>query len=125
MEQTACFGKCPIYTLTIDGNGAAMLDARRFMDSLGVFEATLDTDIVCDVLSTAKKGEWETYDKEYLTGYSDMPSTILSYSLNQKDTFTVRFEGEEAPVELMQITERLKGIKENTKWIKTSDPILD
>ncbi|MFT7229777.1 MAG: hypothetical protein ACI9GO_000236, partial [Bacteroidia bacterium] len=51
--------------------------------------------------------------------------TILRYSPNQKDIFTVKFEGEMAPVELLLITEKLKSIKEDAKWVLTSEPILD
>jgi hypothetical protein len=125
LEQTACYGKCPIYTFTLDGSGAAFLDARRFMDNLGTFEAKINLDTLCVTFAGAKDCKWETYEEEYLSGYSDMPSTILRYSPNQKDIFTVKFEGEMAPVELLLITEKLKSIKEDAKWILTSEPILN
>lgn len=116
IEQTACFGECPIYKLTIDRHGSALLDARRFMDSLGVFEAEVNSDTICVTFAEAKKCKWETYDEEYISGYSDMPATVIQYSTNQRDTFTVRFEGERAPLQLLLISERLKSIKGAAKW---------
>jgi len=123
IEQTACFGECPIYRLTIDGNGSALLDAHRFMDSIGVFEAKVNSDTLCVTFAAAKKCKWETYDEEYISGYSDMPATVIQYCNNQRDTFTVRFEGERAPLQLLLITERLKSIKGAAKWELKSEPI--
>jgi hypothetical protein len=123
IEQTACFGKCPIYKLTVYGSGSASLDARRFMDSLGVFEAKVNSDTLCMAFAEAKKCKWGTYDEEYLSGYSDMPTTVIQYSTGKNDTCTVRFEGKRAPIELLLITERLKSIKEAAKWKLKSESI--
>jgi hypothetical protein len=123
IEQTPCFGECPIYKLTVYENGSALLDARRFMDSIGVFEAKVNLDTLCVTFEEAKKCKWETYDEEYISGYSDMPATVIQYSTNQRDTFTVRFEGERAPLQLLWITERLKSIKGAAKWKLKSEPI--
>jgi len=123
IEQTACFGECPIYKLTVDGNGSALLDARRFMDSIGVFEAKVNSDTLCVTFAEAKKCKWETYDEEYISGYSDVPATVIQYSTNQRDTFTVRFQGERAPLQLLWITERLKSIKGAVKWKLKSESI--
>lgn len=122
IEQTACFGECPTYKLTINGNGSALLDARRFMDSIGVFEAKVNSDTLCVIFSAAQKCKWETYDEEYISGYSDMPATIIQYSNNQRDTFTVRFEGKRAPLQLLLIAEGLKSIKGAAKWKLKSEP---
>ena len=125
MEKTACFGKCPIYIISMNGDGAATLNAKRFMDSLGSFESLMDKEVLCGVFTTAKNCEWTGYDKEYLSGYSDLPSTVLRYSSNQKDTFTVRFENQKAPAELLLIAEKLKNVQQDTDWKRVSKSALD
>ena len=57
VEETACFGTCPIYELSVQAGGAYQLDARRFTRNdgmrrgqfdAGVFEAMADALIEAD-----------------------------------------------------------------------------
>lgn len=97
METTACFGRCPIMTMEIDGNGKALLHGRRFMDSLGLFQRQLEDEQLYSIVKQANKFRWEGFEEEYLTGYTDLPSRIISYSPKPGDTFRVRFEEGAAP----------------------------
>jgi len=42
MAKTPCFGKCPIYVITLDASGALTLNAKRFMSLEGQFISLLD-----------------------------------------------------------------------------------
>lgn len=116
IEKTPCFGSCPIYTFNIQGSRNATLNARRFMDSIGVFTSQLSNDSLCSVFAKAKECEWKSYDSEYLGNYSDLPSTIIRYSPHAKDTFTVRYENGKAPKELILLVQQLDLQREQLVW---------
>ena len=66
IEKTPCYGTCPIYTMSIDGDGIALLRAGDFMDDTGFFYARLNADSVHSLFTDAKACAWETYDSTYL-----------------------------------------------------------
>jgi hypothetical protein len=113
MEKTPCFGSCPMYTITVDSKAMVELDARRFMDKLGKTSVTLSDVDLKSLQSVCAKASWDTYQAQYLTGNSDLPSTIVRYSIKQGDTLGVRYEANLAPTELISIASKLQKIQEN------------
>jgi len=116
MDKTPCFGQCPIYTVEVFGNGQLKLDARRFNDPDGNFSSVLDSDEMVKLQNLANNLKWDTFKEEYLTGYSDLPSTVLTYSKTIGDTLYVRYESDKAPKELMDLASEIDIIKNSVKW---------
>jgi len=116
IEETACFGKCPIYTLKADGYGTAMLDAKRFMEPLGSFSSSLEDTTMASLVSLAAHADWKGYDSVYASGYSDLPSTIVRYSIQPGDTHTVKYESDLAPEPIVAMANSLKTFRKKTKW---------
>ncbi len=77
MERTACFGKCPIYTIKITDNGTLEFDGQKFVEPQGKHTVQVSP----EDMATLKKmmveinflGLEDKYDTEYI---SDIPSTI-------------------------------------------------
>jgi hypothetical protein len=115
MEKTACFGQCPIYTLEVIPEGYLLLDARRFNRISGKFKASLSESEKESLLVTVSQLPWNSYDEEYLTGYSDLPSTILTYA-QLGDTIRVRYESDKAPQGLLELANTLEDWKKNKYW---------
>lgn len=75
MERTACFGPCPVFTLSIDGNGLAKLkivDDKREM-SVDIGKARLS-----EMVKTLENGDFRSLDPDYSAQITDLPSTIIS-----------------------------------------------
>lgn len=115
MEKTPCFGKCPVYTLGVNEKGELNLNAKRFNDLSGEFEALLSDAELNSLVAHMQALEWSSYEQEYLTGYSDLPSTVLTF-ISQGDTTFVRYESDKAPQELMDVATQLENWKEEKKW---------
>jgi hypothetical protein len=79
IQRTACFGHCPIYTLTVYNDGTAMLHAEKWLDLEGDFTATVDQKKFDNLIQKAEEvGYFElkdVYDSESVT---DLPSTITT-----------------------------------------------
>jgi len=121
IEKTPCYGTCPIYTMSIDGDGIALLRAGDFMDDVGFFYATLKADSVSSLFRHAKVCDWDSYDSSYMNQYLDLPSTIVRFSVHAKDTVTVQYNTINAPAELRLLGNRLELLQEQLNWKEISD----
>ena len=116
IEKTPCYGTCPVYSMSIDGDGVALLRAGAFMDEVGFFYATLQADSVNSLFRHAKVCDWDSYDSSYMNQYLDLPSTIIRFSMNAKDTITVQYNTVNAPQELRLLGNRLELLQEQSDW---------
>ncbi|MFT4598498.1 MAG: hypothetical protein ACJAR8_000419 [Bacteroidia bacterium] len=107
IEKTACFGSCPIYILEVSKQ-EAKLQAKRFTEHEGVSNQEMSDLEYKAIQDSCAQADWGNYATEYLTGYSDFPSTIIRFSIHATDTIDIRYEGSEAPVELRRIGDMLQ-----------------
>lgn len=79
IQRTACFGHCPIYTLTVYKDGTAKLHAEKWLDFEGDFTATVDQKKFDNLMQKAEEVGYfrlqDIYDSESVT---DLPSTITT-----------------------------------------------
>lgn len=116
IEKTPCFGTCGTYLLKISADGILKLDAKRFLDIEGDYSSVLNADSTLSLINQVESLKWTQYAQDYLTGYSDLPSTILCYSKTAGDTTWLRYEGDKAPEEVMRLGKKLELIQKTTEW---------
>lgn len=116
VEETPCFGKCPMYEIVIDGKGNATMTGKRFVEPIGEAISIVADSTLKNLIILAAKAQWNTYSIEYKSGYSDLPSTIIRYSIEPGDTFTIRYENKLAPVEVTQIGDALIEYRKQAAW---------
>ena len=109
IQRTACFGRCPIYTLTVYDDGSAELFAERWLEQEGKFTATVDQSKFQNLLEKAEAINFfeleDVYNSEAVT---DLPSTITT--LRRDD-------------ELKQIVNRYQGPQELSDFEKFFDEL--
>lgn len=117
MQRTACYGRCPIYDITIYKNGLLIYNAKQFTDTTGCFFRQLNR----QQLSTIKKwfatanffGMAAKYpeDKAALT---DLPSCIIFYQ-DGKRKKTVTDRHVDTPPALKHLEQQIDALiaKEN------------
>ncbi len=116
IETTPCFGRCPIYTMSIGSDGQADLNAVRFTEADGQYLAHLEDSVVNELFNRLDAMNWLAYKAEYMTGYSDLPSVILTYTSPNGQIFKVRFEEGAAPQELEQLSRSMEWWRLNVDW---------
>lgn len=115
IQRTPCFGKCPIYTLTVFKDGRVEYFGKKFTPRVGRYEATISTAIIADLMTKANEFGFFTfnniYDKEAIT---DLPSTITSVR-NDEGLKTVvnRFDG---PQELRNFEQYFDNLFKELDW---------
>lgn len=115
IQRTACFGRCPIYTLTVYMSGFAIYNGIEWVDQKGKFYTLGDKEKIRKLLKKAEEiGFFEMedkYDSEYVT---DLPSAIVTLRKDDVVKQVVnRYEGPEILIELEMYFDKLY---ENTEW---------
>jgi hypothetical protein len=113
-QRTACFGACPIYTLTINGEGLAEFHGERFTDKIGRYQKQLsreDTKALFELLNSA---DWTTFEDEYPTKVTDLPGILFKYNYKKVSKQIVIYG--EHPEQLDVFSEYLSKIAESDGW---------
>jgi hypothetical protein len=96
VEQTPCFGKCPIYQMSIDGNQQVRLSAKRFLPRIGEYHAAMPDSLFNEIVSLTQQATWDTYDSS--------------------DTITLTYENKLAPEPVVSIVELLQQFRTLAEW---------
>ncbi|MFY0643773.1 MAG: hypothetical protein JXR19_04840 [Bacteroidia bacterium] len=116
VETTACFGRCPIYKLTIASDGTAFLDAIKFTEADGKYSTQLSDSTVEEFYRRLDTLAWSSYEDVYRTGYTDLPSVIINYISPEGIQHKVILEQAAAPKELQQLSRSVEWFRVNLDW---------
>ncbi|MBO6515689.1 MAG: hypothetical protein JJ975_03970 [Bacteroidia bacterium] len=116
-QRTACFGTCPIYSLTITGQGEATFEGKRFTEKIGAFTKQLSKDETKSLFRTLNAQDWASLDSIYPSQISDLPSTVFAFRY-KKTNKEVVVTGEH-PASLDVVSKLLSEIAESDGWTST------
>jgi hypothetical protein len=118
LERTACFGPCPMYTITLRRDGTATYVGRKYTERQGTYTGNFyGFQRLAQFIES--KGYFKLKDK-YSTPITDAPGTITSV-VRAGRRKTVNNYADSGPVELFAIEKAIDGMVANTKWVKTGD----
>jgi hypothetical protein len=75
LERTACFGACPVYTVTIYTDGTVVYNGERFVDVEGEQTTTIDPQVVEQLVAGFEAAGYFGWEDEY----TSMSVTDQSY----------------------------------------------
>jgi hypothetical protein len=118
LERTACFGACPVYTVTVYDDGTVVYEGERFVDVTGTQTTELDpatVEMMLQAFADAGYFEWdEAYDKMTV---SDLPTVITSVTRDGETQRIVRYEGDpSAPLALPYLEAWLDVMARTAMW---------
>ncbi len=118
IERTVCFGSCPDYALTIYGNGTVNYEGRNFVAVTGTRTASISSGNVRELVNNFYDIHYFSLRDKYVDQVSDLPTTTTSISVDGRFKKIVDYYG--APVELMQLENRIDQIANSDMWVKGS-----
>lgn len=115
-ERTACFGKCPILTMTIYKSGYTIFEGVKWTKAVGKFTGYVPQKDLKELIEIADGIEYwimeDDYDRKEV---SDLPATIFYLNKNgTKKRVRNRYQG---PKSLQKLQERFDLIIANADWI--------
>jgi hypothetical protein len=120
-ETSACFGRCPIYKMTIDGeNKTTTFIGEKYTEKLGTYTRPLKDEELKTFVEAFSKAKFSSMENEYLGPITDFPIKVISYTSGEK-TKTVKGRSQE-PKELTDLEKMLNEYANTPEgWTKTSD----
>src|ERR1041385_7544570 len=128
LSRTACFGTCPIYTVTINSDGAVTFNGERFVKNVGLAHGRIDQSAFRDLVREFEKLDYFTLPDEFVPGtkmcpnmVTDMPSANTSIRLNNKTKRVAHYHGCGTSGVLAGLTaleNRIDEVAGTQKWIK-------
>jgi hypothetical protein len=120
LERTMCFGTCPVYKLTIYGNGEIVYEGKKHVKEQGNRTARISEDKVRGLISEFERlGYFELKDSYIARGITDMPSAITSITIGSRTKAVRHYYGDKsAPRDLMELEKRIDTISGSSQWVK-------
>ena len=78
LERGPCFGRCPVYSVTVLGDGSVTFIGKRFVASTGVHKAQLDAADYRRLVDAVDELGIFKLDDDYSVHVTDMPTTFVT-----------------------------------------------
>lgn len=84
LERTPCFGKCPVYSVIIYGNGTGIYEGKLHVKTEGVHEFTLQPKQLSKLINAFESAQYFSLDNSYSMAVTDMASILTSITFQGK-----------------------------------------
>jgi hypothetical protein len=120
MERTGCFGKCPIYKVSIYGNGSVVYEGVRYTEKTGKFCGSLTHSQIVSLKALLDSAHLFEMKNEYPgdgRAPADLPACKMTYTQNNQ-TKAINDHGIESPDKLVSIEAQIDTTvkKVNLHW---------
>lgn len=115
LQKTVCFGKCPVYTLTLQGNSQAQLKGEMHLDKIGIFSRQLPEGTVEELVQDFEKLNFFNLQDEYTASITDLPTTYISFTYQGKTKKIKDYYG--APADLKALEKKIANLLQDDGWV--------
>lgn len=116
--KSACFGKCPVYSMKIYNDGSVIYVGKKNVNKIGTYKNKLEKEkllLFIDKANEIKYMELEdSYDNKNIT---DLPSTKTSIVIDKKRKSIERRFG--YPKEILAFEQLFENLLTDDNWVKT------
>jgi hypothetical protein len=120
LERQPCFGFCPVYTLSIRGDGTVEYDGGQNVEVTGPQTATIDPAAVQSLADSMIAAGYLDWENEYLNqDFTDAPYVITSITLADGTTKTINhYHGDQsAPEALTEVEVLIDETANSAQWV--------
>lgn len=120
LKKDPCFGFCPVYTFTVDGQGMATFHGDRNVSKEGNWTRTLTPEETSALFSAFEKSDFESFQDEYTGQVTDLPTTWITFKHGNIEKTIKDYYG--APEKLKMLEKLVEEIAETDEgWTKTNE----
>ena len=117
LERTACYGTCPVYKLTITGDGTVVYDGRDFVEVKGEQTSSISPAQVRDLVDAFEQANFLSLHDYTEQKVTDNPSAITSITIKgQTKTVNHYYGDNSAPPELTELESKIDAVVNSKQW---------
>ena len=119
LERTACYGRCPIYKVTVLRDGTVLWEGERFVKTAGKATAKLSAAAVAELAKAFAKADFfALHDKYDSYDVTDHPSAIVMFDDGKRKKTVHHYHGDRsAPKALYELEEAIDYGIGTQRWI--------
>ncbi|HEX6694650.1 MAG TPA: DUF6438 domain-containing protein [Longimicrobiales bacterium] len=126
IERTPCFGTCPVYTLSLTGEGVVTFNGTRFTRVTGLAVDTVAADSVAVLLDEIQAAGYFTMKENYTPSqpdacgmyHTDAPSVTTAVKTNTQSKQIVNYHGcNGAPAALRAVEDAIDRVANTKQWL--------
>jgi hypothetical protein len=119
LSRGACYGTCPIYTLTVKADGTVNFDGTKYTETIGRADGRIDDEKLKALLQEFKTADFFGLDDDYTSGdcSTDQPTVSTALTINGETKEIKHDTGCEAPGELDTLEQRIDDVVGSAKWV--------
>lgn len=121
-RQDACFGRCPVYNLSLYENGLLIYQGERFTDKPGTWYQLLGRSETENLISKLDALDFENYPTVFPSQIPDLAQRTVSYINSNGDRFQSAFK-EQAPPELVVLADQMQEIGDTGEFTEYEGPL--
>jgi len=124
LERGMCFGTCPVYTLTVSGNGTVIYDGQMYVPEIGVRHGTMNVTSFSLLMDQFESAGFFNLNDTY-TRYSitDMPSATITIQNIHQTKRVEHYHGDlTAPKVLIDLEDAVDQAVNVTQWTTPYNP---
>ena len=115
LSRGVCFGTCPNYDLTIDGNGKATYVGKKHVDKIGTYSKTFTPEETNLLFRKFKKADFWAYKDEYYADVSDLPMNFITFESDGRSKKIKAYYG--VPESLQALMTEVDAYANTEGWI--------
>jgi len=108
MEKGPCFGRCPVYSMTVYQNGVASYDGKQYSDLEGLQVKRISNAALAELKSTLESANLFRFQDAYRSRLPDLQSVKITYYTEDRYKSIIGKDGRPKPVtEIQQLLEEI------------------
>ena len=120
ISKGLCFGRCPVYQMTVYGKGLVAYKGERFTDKLGVYTKQLPEADYKTLFTSIKAANLWQFKDNYNSRIPDLPLIVLTYYSNGSLKKIAGKDGR--PEAVVALEKQLDAIAQSTDWTLKEAP---
>jgi hypothetical protein len=128
MSRTACFGFCPVYTVSITGAGEVTYVGRQFVNVVGEQHGAASRADVSELLAHFDAVGFERLRDEYRAQVTDLPTTtiVLQRGGRRKSVLDYGGVGAGMPETVRDLQVEIDRVAGTARWVlRDGQPVRD
>lgn len=115
-SKTHCYGRCPVYKMTINNNGNVIFEGEANVDKIGKYSLQLSPAEMDTLILEFGKAHFFELEDRYYKDLSDFPTTFITFTQGEKTKKITDYYG--APKRLKVLEAKIEEIVEKDGWTK-------
>jgi hypothetical protein len=128
LTRGVCYGFCPDYTVTINGEGQVRYEGRRFVNAVGERTATIPREDVARLLARFDEIGFNNLRDAYRAEVSDLPTYTVALTRNGQTKTVVDYGGPGVgmPESVRALQTEIDRVAGTAQWVlRDGQPVRD